>query len=104
MQEGRSRETCYRYVGASRPRIFQLKIQGEGVHGQSKKRKVDLRKSTLEYIKSYRPTLTNPFYEILGEMRVIKELVSRLPQGPKESSTSRHSYVGQSIYEIYLEE
>lgn len=42
--------------------------------------------------------------ELLSQMQMMRELVSKLPQGVDESSTSRHSYITQSDYNIFVED
>lgn len=87
-----------------RPRIFLLKIQGKGDPGQSKRRKIDLGKLIIEESESCRPSTTGNLEDIGVDIRVIKELVPRLPKGPREPPTRRHSYVSHSEYEKYQED
>ncbi|KAF3612871.1 hypothetical protein FXO38_36569 [Capsicum annuum] len=86
------------------PRIFPLKFRGEGDLGQGKKRKMDSKKSSQHDMGSCRPSSVNPLDNISGQIREVRELVSRLPQGPGEPSTTRHSYMTPSDYDIYCEE
>lgn len=45
-----------------------------------------------------------PFDEILVEIRMIKDFLSRLPQWLGELSTTYHYYVAQFDYVIYLKD
>lgn len=87
-----------------RPHIYLLKIQCEGAPSQTKNRKFDMGKSTAEEPKSCRPSLKIPFDAISSNIYVIRELMSRIPQGSREFSTSRHLYIAWSDYEICREE
>lgn len=73
--------------------IYPLKIQGEGVFGNSKKRKIDLEKSTYKDMDSFRPSIIGSFEEIIVEIRTIMELVFGFSIEPRGPSSTRHSYV-----------
>lgn len=83
---------------------YLLKIRGEGVLGKSNKRKVDLGRSVDDNVNSCRQSVIGPIDEISVKMRAIKELVSKPPQEPEESSTIGHSYIAWSDYEKFLED
>lgn len=53
-------------------------------------------KSIDENIVSCGTLAVGPFEEISVEMRTIRDFVFKLPQGPGEPSTTRHSYVAHS--------
>lgn len=82
--------------------IYPLNIREEGALRRINKRKVDLERSVEDDVDSYRPSTAGPIDEISFDMRVIKELVSKFPQGLGESSTNGHSYVARSNYEKLL--
>lgn len=82
------------------PYITLHKIRGIGVPSQSKKRKVDLSKPTVEEPNYCRPSTTGHLEDIGIDIKAIKELVSGLPQGSGNFSIGRHSFVSQSDYEI----
>lgn len=58
-----------------------------------------MRKSTYEDGDSCRLLAFGPFEEVPIKMKTIKDLVSKLPQGMGEHSTTYYSYVVQSNYE-----
>lgn len=82
--------------------IYPLKIREESALGKSKKRKINLGKSTDEDIDSCRTSIIGLFKEISIDMGAIRELVSRLPTGLGAPSISCHSYVAQTHYEWFL--
>lgn len=96
----------YTYDTGVHPRtpLYRLKILGEGAPGKRKKRKINVGKSKIKESKSYTPLTAGPLENSVVNNRVIKELVSGLPQGPKDSSTRRHSYVSRADYEKYQDE
>lgn len=60
--------------------IYPLKIWCEGASINSKKRKIDLGKSTYEKTKSCRTSTTSLFEEDSIDLRAIRDLVLGLPQ------------------------
>lgn len=61
------------------PHISTLKISVEGIHGQRKKKKVDLGKLKAKGFNSCRLSIVVPLEDISMDIRVIRELVSGLP-------------------------
>lgn len=84
--------------------IYPLNMHGEGTTSKSRKRKIQLGKSMDDELNVCRPFSAGLFEEISSHMRIVKELVSKLPQGPSESSTNPYSYVIQSDYDKLLED
>lgn len=58
--------------------ICTLKFKDEAALGPIKKRKVDPGKVAQPKIVSYRPSLKNPFVDLLVKMRKVREIVYRL--------------------------
>lgn len=73
------------------PRIFPLKILGEGALSHSKNRKIDIDKLTVKESKLCRPPTIEPLEDSGVDIRVIKEMESGFPHGKGEPST-RHYY------------
>ncbi|KAK6773809.1 hypothetical protein RDI58_029048 [Solanum bulbocastanum] len=82
--------------------IFPLKMRGEGLVVKSKKMKIDSDKSVHVEDDSPIPPAVGLFEPLASELRVVQELVAKLPQGPGESSAGTRSYVPQSEFDAYL--
>lgn len=76
-------------------------IDSEGSLSKEKERKVDLGMSVDDKINSYRPFLVGSFEENSSEMRLVLELVSRLPTWLGQSFIACHSYIAQNNYERF---
>ncbi|KAH0730013.1 hypothetical protein KY289_001201 [Solanum tuberosum] len=75
---------------------------GEGLVVKSKKRKIESGKSGHVDDDSPRTLVVGPFESLASELRVVKELVAKPPQGPSESSTGTRYYVPQIEFDAYL--
>ncbi|KAG5571243.1 hypothetical protein H5410_061009 [Solanum commersonii] len=82
--------------------IFPLKMRGEGLVVKIKKMKIDYDKSVHVVDDSPMHPVVGPFYSLASELRVVQELVEKLPQGTSESSAGPRSYVPQSEFDAYL--
>ncbi|KAH0776662.1 hypothetical protein KY290_008073 [Solanum tuberosum] len=69
---------------------------GEGSVVKIKKRKIEVKDE------SSLPPVVGLFESFTSELRVVKELMEKLPQGPGESYVGPRSYVPQSDFDAYL--
>lgn len=75
--------------------IIPLKVRGDGTTTKSKRRKVDSGKSLSVEESSTRPSMVGPFESLGNDLRVVRDLVKKLPQGPGDPFGERHSFVPQ---------
>lgn len=76
--------------------IFPLKMRGEGTMVKSKTRKVNSSKSVHVEDGTPTPPVLGPFESLASELRIVKEIVSSLPQG--RVTTTKGPFSGNNIF------
>ncbi|KAH0642234.1 hypothetical protein KY290_033830 [Solanum tuberosum] len=75
-----------------------------GTDVKSKKKKVDSGKSIHVEEDFPIPPVLGPFESLASELKIVKDIVTKLPQGSGESSSGPVSYVPQSEFDAYFKD